>query len=240
MHSRSDNPLTVKDVSRLVASFFKGRTASDEEVTSIHGTITHGASTFKVTIRYVPVSHVILDINDNCIKLHIYRKEIDLVHYYFLRHKADCPELQDDDFFSFLKSLATRLQLPVIFDAYSIDKSKCRLSDFVFSLVGKPTFFEQHGFKSKAYTDSIKKLRKMTFQELVTGIYNHRQIGPEFSPLTKSSSMEEVAKYIISHCNGGKMTELADKIMFLIEDTPMYLPKEFTWTNFKRRTRKIR
>jgi len=169
-----------------------------------------------------------------------------LVHYYFLR-KADCPELPHEDFFSFLKSLSTRLQTPVIFDAYSIDKSKCRISDFVFSLVGKPTFFEQHGFKSKAYSDSIKKLRQMTFQEVVTGIYNHRQIGSELSPLTKSTSMEEVAKYVISNCKGGKMSESADKVMFLIEETPSYLPKEFTWTpktrksfKSKRQTRQIR
>ena len=50
MH-RSDNPLTVKDVARLVASFFRERTSDHD--TPTHGTITHGGSTFKVTVRYV-------------------------------------------------------------------------------------------------------------------------------------------------------------------------------------------
>lgn len=85
----------------------------------------------------------------------------------------------------------------------------------------------------------------MTLQELVTGIYNHRQIGPEFLPLTKSTPMGEVAKFIISNCKGGKLSDVADKVMFLIEGTPSYLPKEFTWTpkadtRKRRRTNKIK
>lgn len=176
--------------------------------------VRHGASDFTVELSDIEVDDefryamLINPVNNvGCITVYINteRRNLYLASYYYSKSKGECvPSGKKDiphheDIFSFLKQLSVLLDFSV---ALTDDSTKtfapCDINYYIFSLAGKPTFYEKFGFHNAEYTKFIKKTRKRTIKSVLGKKFDFKVL--DGSLLTKKSKMGEVADFIYTNC----------------------------------------
>ena len=151
----------------------------------------------------------------HCIKIEINEDEVYLDDYYLEQDiQTDCPKLSHKLFFKFLRALGHLFKKPVkLIDASSkyLEHTVCRINSEIFSLAGKPTFYERFGFSNANYTRAINQLKDMTVAELID-IHRVRQSSRtnksqlrmkellETFGMDLNTPVQTVANYVIRRC----------------------------------------
>jgi hypothetical protein len=151
-----------------------------------------------------------------CIQIDIYEQEVHLSYYYLQRKiRTDCPLLDHKLFFKFLRKLGEVYERSVTLDDYSrhdYENTFCMVYGYLFSLAGKPTFYERFGFRNPTYTKEIKTVQKMTLTELMDAkrtLRRSNRLDPtlpkakraiESFGMTMDSTVKELASFLIQEC----------------------------------------
>ena len=107
---------------------------------------------------------------EDCIKIQIQDHLIYLASYYYGTDIQRCPHIPHDVFFKLLEKIGVLYNLDVtLLDASTkqIEHTDCKLAAPIFSLSGKPTFYERFGFVNEEYTEFIKEIQPMPFAVFV-------------------------------------------------------------------------
>jgi hypothetical protein len=146
---------------------------------------------------------------ETCIKIFI-EDEIHLANYYFGTDIKRCPHIPHAVFFKLLAKIGVLYNKDVtLTDASTkqIEHTDCDLAATLFSLSGKPTFYERFGFVSEEYTAFIKETQPMPFAVFVkragyTQDANYVTMLRVLRTLdlTEQSTMRHIAKTIVTKC----------------------------------------
>ena len=147
---------------------------------------------------------------EDCIKIQIQDHLIYLASYYYGTDIQRCPHIPHDVFFKLLEKIGVLYNLDVtLLDASTkqIEHTDCKLAAPIFSLSGKPTFYERFGFVNEEYTEFIKEIQPMPFAVFVkragqkqdeTYVKMVRVLRSMY--LNEQSTMRHIAKTIVTKC----------------------------------------
>jgi len=175
--------------------------------------------------QYTESLEFLNDRGSPCIKIFVSTSEVYLSDYYYSTNIDTCPEIPHDAFFHFLHKLGVVFRKPVtLIDASrkSFKHTECTVPGIVFSLGGKPTFYERYGFRNDEYTQKTKELQTLSLQDLVDQsaaeimveeevlFYTPNNDPPEAVQvaltehgMNMTTSVQELAKFLVGECKKG-------------------------------------
>ena len=151
-----------------------------------------------------------------CITIEVKTHQVDLSYYYLRRNiRKDCPPLDHKLFFKFLRKLGEVYDRPVTLldlSSQNLENTDCIIEGTIFSLAGKPTFYERFGFRNQTYTDQIKRLQTMTveeFMDLPQPVRRSYRLDKTFQKVKRaiesfgmsmSTTVKKMATFLVEEC----------------------------------------